>query len=789
VFINRYLQKLLYVLSLFIVAQPLAAQQQLPSQEGVNNVVQDCGLTISGKVLDHDTRSALPGATIYIPQLDRAAIADAYGNYHFHHVCQGTYTLKVSYIGYTAEAYTFKITTSSVRDLQLHTDAAMLSSVNIISTKIVNDAQATEALSGKALNQTRGLSLGKSLEKLPGVSSFQTGPNVAKPVIHGMSGSRIVILNNGVRHEAQQWGDEHAPEIDALAATELKVVKGAAGVRYGSDAIAGTILVNPSPMPDTAGINGSISLIGNTNGRMGTIAGLLQGKLQNQPISWRLHTSVKKAGDSHTPDYVLKNTGFEEQNIAGTLAYNKAKFGTEAYYSLFNTNIGLLTSAHIGNLTDLQNAIQRGRPEKTGSFSYNIARPNQEVTHHLLKLKGHHTTGDMGKLLFTYAFQQNIRDEFDAHSEGSKPELHLDLLTHTSELVWEHQLPSNISGSMGFSTIWQDNTYEGRMFVPFYRSFTAGAFAEEKWRKNNLQLEAGLRYDYKNMNLKVLENNRNLQKPSYTFHNFSGSAGALLDAGYHFTFGGNVSYASRAPHASELFADGIHHGTGAYEKGDPNLTSEQALNTSATINYHTNPRLNGSISLYYNTIYNYIYLQPKPGIQESVSGPYLAYDYKQADAEFYGADINLSYAFTDHLTLDTKAAIVRAYNTEQNQYLPNIPADRLNAALQYEFGEIGKTNFSDSFLSVGGLFVARQNRSDKQTDPHQDAPDGYFLLQAEAGTTLYFGKQPVALSVSGNNLLNTVYRDYQNRLRFFAAETARMLIFRINLPLYFKTQS
>ncbi|MEJ8758427.1 TonB-dependent receptor [Pontibacter sp. H259] len=786
------MQKLLCLLSLFIVAQPLVAQQHLPSQEAVNSANQDCGLTISGKVLDHDTRAPLPGATIYIPQLDRAAIADAYGNYHFHHVCQGTYTLKVSFIGYTSEAYSYKITTSSVRDLQLHTDVAMLSSVNIISTKMTDDAQATGALSGKELAQTRGLSLGKSLEKLPGVSSFQTGPNVAKPVIHGMSGNRVLILNNGVRHEAQQWGDEHAPEIDALAATELKVVKGAAGVRYGSDAIAGTILVNPSPMPDTAGIGGSISLIGNTNGRMGTIAGLLQGKLQEQPISWRLHTSVKKAGDSHTPEYNLKNTGFEEQNLAGTLAYNKEQFGTEAYYSLFHSKIGLLTSAHIGNITDLRNAILRGRPEETGSFSYAIDRPYQDITHHLLKLKGHHTTGDIGKLLFTYAFQKNIRDEFDKDvpdGDPERPELHLDLLTHTTELVWEHQLPAAISGSMGFSTIWQDNTYEGRMFVPFYRSFTAGAFAEEKWRQDNLQLEAGLRYDFKNMDVKVLENNRNLLKPSYTFHNFSGSAGALLDAGYHFTFGTNVGFASRSPHANELFADGVHHGTGAYEKGDPTMTSEHALNTNATINYHTNPRLNGSISLYYNTIYNYIYLQPDPEIKESVNGPYLAYNYRQADAAFYGTDINLTYALSEQLTLDTKAAIVRAYNTQEDQYLPNIPADRLNAELQYAFEKTGKTNFSDSFLSVGGLFVARQDRSDKQTDPHQNAPDGYFLLQAEAGTTLYFGKQPVVLSVSGNNLLNTVYRDYQNRLRFFAAETARMLMFRINLPLYLKTES
>ncbi len=776
------------MLPLLLLALPAVAQQMLPQVTDID-ALQDCGLTISGKVLDHDNRTPLPGATIYIPQLDRAAIADAYGNYHFHHVCQGNYTLKVSFIGYTTENYSFRITTSSVKDLQLHSDAAMLRSVEVVSTRLLTESQATELLSGRDLEQTRGLSLGETLKELPGVSSLQTGPNISKPVIHGMYGSRVLILNNGVRHESQQWGDEHAPEIDALAATEMKVVKGAAGVRYGSDAIAGTILVNPSPMPDSAGMSGNVGLIGNTNGRMGAVSALLQGKLRTQSISWRLHGSAKKAGDSHTPDYNLQNTGFEEQGITATLAYSKPKFGSEAYYSLFHNKVAILSAAHINNITDLKNAIGRPTPEFTANFSYTIGRPYQDISHHLFKLKNYYTTGDLGKLYFTYAYQQNLRQEFDKHSEGDTPELHLDLLTHTTELVWEHELPSGLSGSAGATTLWQDNTYKGRMFIPFYRNFTAGAFAEEKWRTGNMQLEAGLRYDYKTLNVKVLDENDNVETPGYTFHNLSGSAGALLDAGYHFTFGANISYASRAPHANELFADGIHHGTASYEKGDPTMVSEHAVNANTTINYHSNPRLNGSLNLFYNTISNYIYLQPDEEPVYTVSGSYLSYYYKQADAHFYGADLNLSYALTDRLELDTKASIVQAYNTEEDQYLPGIPPHRINTDLNYELGDLGRHNFKDSFVGIGGMLVAKQNRSDEQTDPLLAAPDGYFLFQAEAGTTVYFGRQPVILSISGNNLLNTEYRDYQNRLRFFAAETARMLLIRVNLPLYFKTDS
>jgi len=783
------------LLFLAVNIQPLLAQD-MPAAAGqpATTEASDCGLTISGKVLDHDTREPLIGATIYIPQLDKATVADANGNYHFHALCQGSYTLKVTYIGYEVLTTNVRVTSSAVRDLPLHPDTKTLSTVEVTGTHIQTEAQPTQTLQGRQLEETRGLSLGESLKQLSGVSSLQTGPNVSKPVIHGLYGNRILIINNGVRHEAQQWGDEHAPEIDPLIADQMQVVKGAAGVRYGSDAIGGTVLVNPKPLPDSAGTRGQVGLIGSTNNRMGSVSARVEGRLKSLPLSWRLYSSLKKAGSARTPDYYLKNTGFEEQNLMGALAYNKEKYGASVYYSKFHSKIGILSSAHIGNTTDLMNAIGRDVPEETGGFSYDINRPYQEVTHDLLKAKGYYMTGDLGKLEFTYAYQQDARDEYDKDPPKNdslaalnRPELALNLQTHTTELVWEHKPIANLTGSIGASTLWQDNTYDvgSRYFIPFFRNFTAGVFAEEKWRIDNLQLEAGFRYDHKNMNIVKRERQSNLLlKPQYTFQNFSGSFGGLYDLGYHFTVSGNASYASRAPGASELFSDGVHDGTASYEVGDPNLKSENNISTVANLNYHSSPRVTGEASVYLNNISNYIYLQPISPPILTVRGAFPAYYYKQADARFWGIDLKAQVNLTEKLAFDTKGSIVRATNTEDGSYFPNIPADRIDNELTYEFGNVGQ-GFTGTYVSAGVLSIATQNRSSEQTDPYLAPPTGYSLLHANLGTTLTLGKQKFNVSITGNNLLNTQYRDYQNRLRYFADETGRMLIFRVNVPLAF----
>ncbi|MCX2741913.1 TonB-dependent receptor [Pontibacter anaerobius] len=782
-------RSILFALALLALQTPRLLAQSLPAPL-LEEAAQDCGLTLSGKVLDHDTREALPGATIYLPELDRSAITDEYGNYHFHQLCRGTYMFQVTYVGYETERFNVKLSSSSTRDLQLHSDARMLRTVEVTGEHLKAQAQTQHTLSGQELERTRGLALAETLQGIAGVTVLQTGPTISKPVIHGLHSNRVLLLNNGVRQEGQQWGAEHAPEIDPFVAAEMKVIKGAAGVRYGADAIGGVVLVEPKELPTTPGITGDLHLLGSTNNRQLATSATIEGNFEKlPPLSWRVQGTLRKAGNAKTPDYYLENTGLEEQNFSAAVGYSKEKYGAELYFSHFDTKLGILRESHIGSVQDLLYAIERGKPSRAdkAEFTYDISSPYQAVQHDLLKAKGYWHLGEAGKLEFVYGWQRNLREEYELRrGSNTSPSLQLTLNTHTTEAVFEHKPLGNFSGAVGMSTIYQKNNYQYSDFLPYFTSVTAGAFATEKWKKDRLQLEAGLRYDYKHLQVKKFESDRSLIQPTYDFNNISGILGAMYDVGYHFTFGLSATSAWRAPGANELFSEGVHHSAATYEEGDPTLKSEQAYNLELSVDYFSNPRLNGALSVYHNYIRNFIYLAPQPEPILTVRGAFPAFKYTQANATLTGADLNLDYKIAEGLMLESKTSLLYARNLDTDDYLIYMPSNRFDNSLRYEFGHKGSSKLSDAYLSVGGVYVTEQKRVPENTE--QDfapAPAGYFLLQAEAGTTIRFGRQPVEVGITGNNLLNTTYREYLNKLRYFADEPGRLLMLRIRVPLNF----
>ena len=229
----------------------------------------NCGLTLSGQVLDHETRQPLPGATVVVldaataqPVAHGATTTDGFGNYHLHDLCAGAVRVRVLFVGYADDVSEVKLTRPMVLNPQLHPSAVQLQSAVVRGTRLAPlAAPPTATLSAADLRATRGQTLGEALTRLSGVSAIQTGPSIYKPMLHGLHSNRITMLNNGVRQEGQQWGQEHGPEIDPFIASELSVVKGAATVRYGSDAIGGVILVKPAPLRDSAGVGGAVQLV------------------------------------------------------------------------------------------------------------------------------------------------------------------------------------------------------------------------------------------------------------------------------------------------------------------------------------------------------------------------------------------------------------------------------------------------------------------------------------------------------------------------------------------------
>ncbi|MGV3585697.1 MAG: TonB-dependent receptor [Adhaeribacter sp.] len=789
-----------FLIGLLLLSRlPAAAQNILPASKS-------CGLTLAGKILNQHQDEPLPAATIVLEELNQAIQTDMAGNYHFHDLCPAVYHIKISYVGFNPIRQEIRLHAATIRNFKLHPVATSLGTVQISGQRVPPPpTQSTSSLTGEALENTRGESLGKALEQLAGVTTLNTGPSISKPVIHGLHSNRVLLLNNGVRQEGQQWGTEHAPEIDPNIAASLTVIKGAAGVRYGSDAVGGVVLVEPAPLRDSAGTDAAINLVGMSNNRMGNIGATVNHNFARLPaLSLRLQGTLKKGGNAQAPDYYLKNTGFTEQNFSATVGYRQEKYGLELFYSQFNTQLGILSAAHIGNLTDLQGAIESPVPLETSRFSYKINRPYQQVNHDLVKLSGYFKAGEAGKFTWISSFQDNKRAEYDKHlprnndlAAQNRPEINLQLRTFYNELIWEHQPYKNLTGSVGISGMVQQNKYQGRFFIPNYLNYTGGIFWLERWRKAKWQLEAGTRYDYRLLDV-VLYENRVRTEPRFTYHNFSGTLGGIYELNHHVSFSLNAGTAFRSPTVNELFSNGLHHGTASIEIGDRNLKPEKAYNVVATATYESEQKLNGELSFYQNYIQDYIFLAPVFPATLTVRGAFPTFRYSQTNATFKGVDLNINYALTNAFSLNTKASLVRAYNVKAKDYLILIPPDRFDAHLRYSPGKPKK-----AFFQVGGLWVRRQDRvpdnpvsnsepeEDNQTNfipvngDYKVPPPGYFLVQASLGTTFMAGKQPIEISLTGNNLTNTAYRDYLNRFRYFADEMGRNVVLRVRMPLNF----
>ena len=767
-----------------------------------------CRAIVKGQILTKDSREPLVGATVYVRELHTGAVGDSTGSFRLTDLCPGVYTLDYQFVGYKSLTVSLTVGADSLLLLppvQLKTDSQTLQEVVV--TEHRSEAQqllqTQVSLSGAALDQTRGQSLGESLKALTGLYSIQTGPTISKPVIHGLYSNRIIILNNGIRQEDQQWGTEHAPQVDQFLASRLTVIKGAASIRYGSDAIGGVILVEQKAMPTKPGVAGEVNIVGGTNGGLGVASGLLEGAFSKKltGLSWRLQGTLKRSGYVRTPAYYLENTSYHENNFSGDVHYEDRNWGAEIFYSRFDTKIGLFTGAQVSSLADLYVAIQRPEPLVQPGFSYALNRPYQDVQHDLLKIRTHFHTNQGGELTATYAWQQNQRREYDyvSFSGVLTPELYLKLETQTVDLVWEHapiktKTAGQWSGSVGFNGITQGNVRQYLFLIPNFRNYGAGLFAIERYAVNCWTLEAGLRYDYRWLRAYFLdEATRKTYNETHDWQNANGSLGIAYQLRPTLTLTANLSTAWRAPNVADLYSNGLHQSAVAYERGNPNLRPEQAYNGNVVLAY-SGKRLSGEIGMYNNLINNYIYLKPDSLPIVRQRGAFPSYSYTQVRATFRGIDATLTYKLTNQLTITTKNSLLFAYNQTDHGYLVFIPANRSDNSLRYDWSKWGK--LSDLYVSLSGLYVARQNRAPAVTTRQENGqiiftgdfavpPSAYFLMGAELGFTAQVGRQPLSIILSGTNLANVVYRDYLNRFRYFADEPGRSVLLKIKLPIGF----
>ncbi|HMO31731.1 MAG TPA: TonB-dependent receptor [Lacibacter sp.] len=743
---------------------------------------QPCTFRLSGVISDIDTKIPLGGATITIRELNRSVVSGTSGYYEFEGLCAGSYTLVVTHIDCLPVEVRVKLEANLVRNFVLPHTYNQLQ--EIIVQGIVDrqpDAVKTE-LSKRDIQQTRGLTLGEVLRKADGVTVLQTGSTIFKPVIHGLHSQRVLLLNNGVRQEGQQWGSEHAPEIDPFIADKFTVLKGAGALRYGADAIGGAILVEPRALPRQPGLGGEVNSILFSNNRMGVFNALLEQNLARHPAwSWRAHLTWKKGGNTRTPDYWLHNTGVEELNYSAQLGYKKDRTKADLYFSAFNTKLGIFWGSHIGNTTDLENAINSPRPLlNIDKFTYELDRPRQEVQHYLAKATLQQELLNGHRLNFMLAHQENFRSEYDRAIITNRPELDLNIGTTTLDLNYEQKAAKGPAGLFGLMAQRQENVWDGsRFFIPNFTSWMLGAYAIERWTLGRSHLEAGLRYDHRNQ--RVFRNQNNVITETFRqFNNLSGTLSWNYKLSDQWRWITNAALAWRPPTINELYVNGLHHGTANFEIGDPNLQSERAWNFSTQFSYRKDSSWSADFTLYSNYIAGFINLIPVVPATLTLRGAYPTFRFIQTNAWLSGADLRVTRDFGSSWQAGLKASLLLPRDVNSKTWLQQMPAQR---------GELDFTWFyrsghpRESYLAVNLVGVSRQTLVPDNLVDYLPPPPGYILTNFEYATLLHIGKKHLTFGASIYNAFNIRYRDYMNRFRYFNDEAGRNVVLRIKYPL------
>lgn len=769
-----------------------------------------CSYTLSGQVRTTSGES-LPGASLILQPGQRGVVTDANGNFRIPALCAGIYQLTIQFVGYKTLQQPIVLDGNSEHVFTLEADVTQLNEVIVEDhAQYIDHAKNFSVLTEKQLAATAGKTLGESLREVPGVNTIQAGPGIFKPVIHGVHSQRVLILNYGIRQEGQQWGAEHAPEIDPFMASNIIVIKDASSIKYGTDAIGGVIVVNPAPLPEAPGLGGSINTVMQSNGRSGVMSGMIEGGVKNHTgWGWRAQGTVKRAGDFHTPTYSLTNTGIREYDFSLATGYQGKRYGMELFFSHFQSTIGILKGTSITTLEDLEHALEREPPQYTTGFSYHIGAPRQAVSHNLLKVNMHRDLAH-GQLRLQYGLQQNNRREYDIRRSNlaGVPSIDLQLYTHTLETEWERVAANNNSLCVGVTGMFQDNAnrYGTKRvpFIPNFRTAAGGLYGVTRVIRHAWTFDAGARYDFRYYQVAGYDFKNTLYQNDLVFHNVSATAGASVKINPRETLSMSLNNAWRPPHVAELYSLGTHQSAAAIEYGlllndttnevmdihAVSFKNEQALKWVSTYAHHT-PAFTWEVTGYVNYIFNYIYLKPT-GVTRNPRGTYPYFRYTQTDALLMGLDAFVSRALTKHVTTSARASVLRASDQTNHDYLVFIPPNRYDIAVRYEGSWKDRAT---AFAEVKVLYVAHQSRAprvitprqfreatEQGTDPLQGstaafdfmkAPPGYMLVSISTGLSATINKRKYDLRLGADNLFNKSYREYTNRFRYYTDEIGR----------------
>ncbi|MBA4319840.1 MAG: TonB-dependent receptor [Flavobacterium sp.] len=696
--------------------------------------------TISGTVTDAK-KQPLIGVSIYAPELHKGTSTDENGNYSLSNLPNGKTKLTFSYIGFATQNKTINLqnkeTTQDIvlDEIEFQIDEVIVSTAfNKIQSQNV---MKVEHSSIKELQQKGTATLIEGLATIPGVSQVSTGTSIGKPVIRGLSGNRVLVYSQGVRIENQQFGDEHGLGLNDSGVESVEVIKGPASLLYGSDALGGVLYFNPEKFANTNTFKGDFSqrLFSNTLGSNTSLGLKTSGK------NWKF--LARGTYDTHS-DYKIAdgdrvtNTRYNETDFKTGIGYSNSKFSSVLRYNFNKLDLGI---------------PENGVAEQTTSKK--TAFPSQAIDNNLLSLNNIFFFKN-SKLDVDLGYIDNDRSELE---DGNIAVLHMKLKTFNYDAKYHLPKMGQIETIVGIQGMSQTNTNSGEEFlIPDATTNDFGFFGtgNYEWKSNVLQ--AGLRFDNRKIETVaqgIPGSAGSFEALDKSFNSFNASLGYKTNLAKELTLRLNVASGFRAPNLAELTSNGVHEGTNRYEVGNPNLKTEQNVQTDLNIEYkssHIEFFANG----FYNYINNYIYTSPTGEMIDENA----VFDYIQNDAKLFGGEIGLHFHPhpLDWLHYETSFETVTG-KKQDGDYLPLIPANNWNNTIRTEFKV--KNWLEDGFATLNVSTTLNQdNVSGFETNSN-----GYTLVNLGFGGKIKWGKTAFELNLNANNLLDKEYTAHLSRLK------------------------
>lgn len=706
-----------------------------------------------GKILSSINGNPVAGITISVPDLKLKIVSDQEGNFIFPNKYKGKHLVEFSGIGYQTITMNINFNDPQKLSIKMGSENFTLNEVIVTSSAISSSNKRTSTsiavVDKQQLLEPATNAIDALAKVAPGVSAITTGSSIAKPVIRGLSSNRVVTINSGIKQQGNQWGDEHGIEIDQYAADRVEVLRGAASLMYGSDALGGVINFLEPMVPQNGQIRGEVLSNYSINGGLTSNSAMLTGN--ENGLVWRGRATYKNAYSFKTPTGYFPNSGFNETNFSAMFGLNKSWGHSHLNASYFRNNIGFYEPSFDdhGNFVDDQDQPFTHDELKSRRLKF----PRQDIRHYKLAWNNQ-INFNQGILKVDVGYQNNQRRELD----NPIPNLFLDLYTLTLDAKYTLNESNGWQPVFGLSGEHAKNSNKGAEFLlPDYRSIGAGAFGYIKKSWDRTTANAGIRYDYRlNDGKGYQKEGEHFQSYKNHFSNVSFATGLTHQLNPYTNLKANLGNAFRSPNPAELSSNGEHEGTFRYEIGNSSLKPEKSYQADISIDYDRGI-ISGSLSFYTNFIKDFIYISSKPG-DETADGM-AVYRYGQVDAQLNGFEGNISLKILSNLSFDNIFSYTYAKNKSLNKPLPFTPAGQIKNSLKYT-PQI--TDLQSSYVKIAIDNFFKQARVDREFETNTA---GYSLLNASIGTSIRLAKVNIQTYIAGSNLLNKKYYDALSRLR------------------------